>query len=65
MKLYEKPSIEVISMKTAENIADDSLIKTIYTRTIGATGSNGGYTAMDDAGRYDSDADINGSNPVA
>lgn len=63
MKLYEKPSIEVISMKTAENIADDyGLIKTIYTRAAGAESTTGigGYTQMADPGRYNSDA-INNS----
>lgn len=33
MKSYVKPSLEVISMRTSENIADNNLIKTIYTKT--------------------------------
>ncbi len=60
MKSYVKPSIEVISMKTSENIADN-LFKTIYTRAVGADSSNISYTALEGVATYNPDADINGS----
>ena len=56
MKSYVKPALEVISMKTAENIADESLIKTIYTRASGETG----YTYTEVA-YYDAKSDAFGS----
>ena len=37
MKNYTKPSLEVISMKTSENIADN-LIKAMYTKAAGDDG---------------------------
>ena len=54
MKYYAKPSLEVISMKTSENIADNP-IKTLY-ENVGA-----GYTVVDGAQNYDSVADLGGS----
>jgi len=57
MKAYVKPALEVISMKTAENIADDSLIKTIYTQLSGQTGYS--ILSNDDIGvAYDESADM-------
>ena len=53
MKVYVKPALEVISMKTAENIADDSIIKTIYTKAAG----DEAYTTMS-LGAYDESADM-------
>lgn len=56
MKTYVKPTLEVISMKTTENIADN-LIKTIYTRTSEATG----FVMQEDAATYDATRDLQGS----
>ncbi len=53
MKAYVKPALEVISMKTAENIADDSIIKTIYTKAAGQTS----YETMTTA-EYNESADM-------
>ncbi|MBQ6999160.1 MAG: hypothetical protein IJN62_05170 [Clostridia bacterium] len=53
MKSYVKPALEVISMKTSENIADN-LIKTIYTQM--TTGAGYSYTSTDVA--YDESADM-------
>ena len=53
MKSYVKPSIEVISMRTSENIADN-LIKTLYTRnaegtyTLSDNGTGHSYVASED-----------------
>lgn len=57
MKSYVKPTLEVISMKTTENIADN-LIKTIYTRT----NDTEGYVMQSDAATYDAVRDLKGSN---
>lgn len=56
MKTYVKPTLEVISMKTTENIADN-LIKTIYTRTSEAAG----FVMQEDAATYDATRDLQGS----
>lgn len=37
MKSYVKPALEVISVKTSENIAADTFIKTLYTKVAGGT----------------------------
>ena len=60
MKSYVKPSIEVISMKTSENIADN-LFKTIYTRAVGATSSDIAYTELSGAATYNPSVDLSGS----
>ena len=59
MKNYTKPSLEVISMKTSENIADN-LIKTMYTKA--SVGSDYGYVGS--AAAYDAMIDMTGSNPA-
>ena len=60
MKAYVKPTIEVISMRTSENIADNNIIKTIYTKTeVGGT-----YNQNLEGGTYSSTTDIVGSNPA-
>lgn len=56
MKTYVKPTIEVISMRTSENIADNNIIKTIYTKAADATEYN---TVT--SGTYSEDYDITGS----
>ena len=52
MKSYVKPTLEVISMRTSENIADNNIIKTIYTKTevSGNYGNakTGAYVASED-----------------
>ena len=57
MKSYVKPTLEVINMRTSENIADN-FIKTIYTKT---ASSNGTYVQNTVAGSYSTDLDIVGS----
>lgn len=54
MKYYAKPSLEVISMKTSENIADNP-IKTLYEN------AGAGYTVVAGAQNYDAVADLGGS----
>lgn len=62
MKLYVKPALEVISMKTSENIADDSIIKTIYTQAANSTGyTNGGFDDESSTGVYNARVDAYGS----
>lgn len=56
MKSYVKPNLEVINMRTSENIADN-FIKTIYTKA--STG--GSYELRNTAATYDSTLDIVGS----
>lgn len=56
MKSYVKPNLEVINMRTSENIADN-FIKTIYTKAAGSTS----YVENTAAGSYDSTLDIVGS----
>lgn len=56
MKSYVKPTLEVINMRTSENIADN-FIKTIYTKAAGEST----YTLVDKAGSYSTDLDIVGS----
>lgn len=36
MKTYMKPALEVISVKTSENIAADTFIKSFYKKAAGA-----------------------------
>lgn len=64
MKSYVKPALEVISMKTAENIADDSIIKTIYTQAAGATGYTNDGTLAGSTATYDAQTDAFGSDAV-
>ena len=56
MKTYVKPSIEVISVKTSENIADN-WIKTMYTRAAEATE----WVQASGAQEYNSLTDLTGS----
>ena len=56
MKNYTKPSLEVISMKTSENIADN-LIKSMYTKAAGDTE----YGYVGSAVHYDELRDLTGS----
>lgn len=56
MKSYVKPTLEVISMKTSENIADN-IIKTLYTRT----SETSGFTLNATGGTYNEELDIIGS----
>ena len=58
MKIYKKPTLEVISMKTSENIAANNLIKTIYVK---AAQGSGMYVAQDGLQAYDPTKDLNGS----
>lgn len=58
MKIYKKPTLEVISMKTSENIAANNIIKTVYVRAAQASG----YVVDQSANTaYDPYADMNGS----
>ena len=45
MKSYVKPALEVISVKTSENIAADTFIKTLYTKVAGSASYTDATTA--------------------
>lgn len=60
MKSYVKPAIEVISMRTSENIADN-IIKTIYTKNT----SEGTFFDTVSDGYYSDALDITGSQNVS
>ncbi len=60
MKTYTKPTLEVINMRTSENIANN-LIKTLYEKTQ----SGGQYQQMEGLQNYDSSVDLYGSNPAS
>ncbi len=57
MKSYVKPALEVISMKTSENIADN-LIKTIYTQMTTGDGYTIANETTDIGAAYDEGADM-------
>ena len=57
MKSYVKPSIEVISMRTSENIANN-LIKTLYTKS----SASGTYVLSEGGKAYVAAEDITFSN---
>lgn len=58
MKIYKKPTLEVISMKSSENIANNSVIKTMYVK---AAKNDGYVVSTDGLEAYDPYADMNGS----
>lgn len=60
MKTYTKPTLQVINMKTSENIADNDFIKTMYTKT---AESNGQYQ-LEGLKPYDAGVDLFGSAPA-
>ncbi len=61
MKAYVKPTIEVINMKTAESIADDTLIKTIWTKAASVDGQPAAWTQQADDAVYNPAIDHTGS----
>lgn len=60
MKTYTKPTLEVINMRTSENIANN-LIKTLYEKT---AQSGGQYQQVSGLQEYDERTDLFGSNPA-
>lgn len=59
MKSYVKPTLEVISMRTSENIADNNIIKTIYTKAAGDI--SGTYEYIGTGSSYNDSLDRIGS----